>query len=95
MMVTAVLALACGIPLAVHQPRFDAFVDLVTIYLVPFGAAMAGILFFWVLGVEKARAEVNTGAARPVGAWWEPVAQYVFVGVAILIIGLQMAFQVG
>jgi NSS family neurotransmitter:Na+ symporter len=45
--------------------------------------------------MDKARAEVNQGARNPVGAWWEPVAKYVFVGVAILIIGLQMAFRVG
>ena len=69
--------------------------NLITVYLVPFGAAIAGILFFWVLGMDKARAEVNQGARNPVGAWWEPVAKYVFVGVAILIIGLQMAFRVG
>ena len=93
--VTAVIAMGCGIPLAVNQPRFDAYVNLITVYLLPFGAAIAGILFFWVLGMDKARAEVNTGARNPVGAWWEPVAKYVFVGVAILIIGLQMAFRVG
>jgi NSS family neurotransmitter:Na+ symporter len=92
---TAAVALLCGIPLAVDQPRFDAFVDLVTVYLVPFGAAIAGILFFWVLGVERSRAEVNLGAENPLGPWWGPVAKYLYVGVAILIIGLQMAFRVG
>jgi len=92
---TAVIALLCGIPLAMNQLRFNAFVDLVTVYLVPVGAAIAGILFFWVLGVDKARAEVNVGARKPVGAWWGPVAKYLFVGVAVLIIGLQIVFRVG
>ncbi len=91
----AVVAFLCGIPLAVNQGRFDSFVDLVTVYLVPFGAAIAGILFFWVLGVERARAEVNLGAKKPVGSWWEPVAKYLFVGVAVVIIGLSMAFRIG
>ena len=52
-------------------------------------------LFFWVLGIKKARAEVNLGSVKPVGTWWEPVAKYLFVGVAVLIIGLSMAFRIG
>ena len=92
---TALLATLFGLPLAVNQARFDAFVDLVTVYLVPVGAAVAGVLFFWVLGAGQAREQVNIGARKPVGVWWEPVAKYLFVGVAILIVGLQIAFRVG
>ncbi|MGW8267820.1 MAG: sodium-dependent transporter [Longimicrobiales bacterium] len=92
---TAILAFLCGLPLAVDQARFDDFVDLVTVYLVPVGAAIAGVLFFWVLGTGRAREEVNVGAGKSVGAWWEPVARYLFVGVAILIVGLQIAFRIG
>lgn len=92
---TAVVAFLCGLPLAINQGAFDRFVDLITVYLVPVGAAIAGILFFWVLGIKRAREQVNLGAAKPVGAWWEPVAKYLFVGVAVLIIGLSMAYRVG
>jgi NSS family neurotransmitter:Na+ symporter len=92
---TAGVAFLCGIPLAINQARFGGFVDLITVYLVPVGAALAGILFFWVLGIDRARAEVNLGAKRPVGEWWEPVAKYLFVGVAVAIIGLSMAFRIG
>ncbi len=94
-LVAGSLAFLCGLPLALNQTRFDAFVDLITVYLVPVGAALAGVLFFWVLGIRRAREEVNTGAENPVGPWWEPVAKYLFVGVAVLIIGLQMAFRIG
>jgi NSS family neurotransmitter:Na+ symporter len=94
-LLTAVVAFLCGIPLAINQNAFDRFVDIITVYLVPVGAAIAGILFFWVLGVKRARAEVNIGSEKPVGPWWEPVAKYLFVGVAVAIIGLSMAFRIG
>ncbi len=94
-LLTAVVAFLCGIPLAVNQNAFDRFVDIITVYLVPVGAAIAGILFFWVLGIKTARAEVNIGSEKPVGPWWEPVAKYLFVGVALAIIGLSMAFRIG
>jgi NSS family neurotransmitter:Na+ symporter len=93
--VTAGLAFLCGVPLAINQGAFDQFVNLVTIYFVPVGAAIAAVLFFWVFGVRRAREEINVGSKSPVGPWWEPVAKYLFVGVAILIIGLQIAFHVG
>jgi len=94
-LLTAVVAFLCGIPLAINQNAFDRFVDIITVYLVPVGAAIAGILFFWVLGIKRARAEVNIGSEKPIGPWWEPVAKYLFVGVAVAIIGLSMAFRIG
>jgi NSS family neurotransmitter:Na+ symporter len=94
-LLTAVAAFLIGIPLAINQGAFDTFVDIVTVYLVPIGAAMAAVLFFWVVGVKKAREEVNTGSEHPIGAWWEPVAKYVFVVVAVAIIGLSIAFRIG
>ena len=94
-LLTAAVAFLCGLPLAMNQNAFDRFVDLITVYLVPVGAAIAGILFFWVLGIKKARDQVNLGAEKPVGPWWEPVAKYLFVGVAVLIIGLSIAYRVG
>ncbi len=94
-LVTAAVAFLCGLPLAINMNAFDRFVDLITVYLVPVGAALAGILFFWVLGIKKARDQVNLGAEKPIGPWWEPVAKYLFVGVAVVIIGLSIAFRVG
>ncbi len=93
--VAAGSALMCGLPLALNMNWFTLFVDLMTIYIVPAGAVVAATLFFWIYGVEKARQEINVGAKRPLGPWWNPVAKYVFVGIASLIVILQMLFQVG
>jgi NSS family neurotransmitter:Na+ symporter len=94
-LLTGGAAFLIGVPLAINQGAFDQFVNIITVYLVPIGAAMAAVLFFWVVGVKKARAEVNTGSQHPIGAWWEPVAKYLFVTVALAIIGLSMAFRIG
>jgi len=94
-LVTAVVVFLGGLPLAVDAASFDLFVNFVTVYCVPVGAAIAAVLFFWVVGVKKARAEVNIGARHPIGAWWEPVARYLFVGVAIVVIGLSVVFKIG
>jgi NSS family neurotransmitter:Na+ symporter len=84
-----------GIPLAINMAWFEKAVDIITVYLVPLGAVMAGFLFFWVFSVKKARAEINIGARKPVGEWWEPVAKYIFVGISFAIIFLQIVFRIG
>ena len=91
----AASALVCGLPLALDMNWFTLFVDLMTVYIVPAGAVVAAVLFFWIFGVDKARQEINIGAKRPVGPWWNPVAKYLFVGVATLIVVLQILFRVG
>jgi len=45
--------------------------------------------------LDQARQEVNGDALRPVGAWWEPVARYLFVGVSLLVVILQILFRIG
>ena len=92
---TAVAAFVGGLVLDVNMDWFIGFVDLTTVYLVPLGAAMAAVLFFWVYPVDKALSAINLGAKRVVGGWWKPVAKYLFVSVSLLIIVLQMLFRVG
>jgi len=87
--------LVCGIPLAINMSWFTRFVDLITVYIAPAGALVAAVLFFWVYGIDKARQEINVGARKPVGRWWNPVAKYVFVGIAVLIVVLQIVIGIG
>ncbi len=93
--VAAASALVAGLPLALDMNWFTLFVDLMTVYIVPAGAVVAAVLFFWIYGVDKARQEINIGAKRPIGPWWNPVAKYLFVGVATVIVVLQILFRVG
>ena len=58
--------------------------DVVSIYICPLGAALAGIMFFWVLGKEKAVAAVNEGAKKPIGGWFFPLGKWVYVICAVL-----------
>ncbi|MBM7854763.1 NSS family neurotransmitter:Na+ symporter [Desulfohalotomaculum tongense] len=79
----AILGFLVGIPMDINMNLFGMFADFVTVYLVPAGAVLAAIVFFWVYGSSRAREEINNGAAKPLGNWFEPFAKYVFTGVAI------------
>ncbi|WP_330655508.1 sodium-dependent transporter [Alkaliphilus sp. B6464] len=84
-----IVSFIIAIPLALNMDLFGKFSDLVTIYIAPFGTVIAAIVFFWIYGIENARKEINIGAKKPLGKWFEPLAKYVFVLVsaAVIILG--------
>lgn len=89
-LVVAGLGFLLGIPMDVNLNLFGSFADLVTTYVVPFGAVLAAVVFFWFYGADRARDHVNLGADRKLGPWWSFHAKYVFVvtSVAVLILGI-------
>ncbi|MCY6371607.1 sodium-dependent transporter [Clostridium ganghwense] len=85
-LIISILAFILGIPLDLSLEKFGAFSDFITIYLSPLGAILAAVAFFWIFGIGKAREEINKGAVKPLGKWFEPVAKYVFTIVAIVVL---------
>ena len=68
-----------------------AWMDFVSIYAIPLGALCAAIMFFWVCPKGFAKAQAQLGRKKPLGAWFEPMARYVFVGLTALVIVLGIA----
>ena len=66
------------------QPWTSQWMDVVSIYICPLGAALAGIMFFWVLGKDKCLEAVNQGAKKPIGSWFYPLGKYLYVILAIV-----------
>ena len=58
--------------------------DVVSIYICPLGALIAGIMFFWVFGKKYALAAVNQSASKPRGTKWYTFGKYVYCGAALL-----------
>ncbi len=66
------------------QPWTSQWMDMVSIYICPFGAALAGIMFFWVMKKETALAAVNEGSNKQIGAWFHPFGKWVYVPLCII-----------
>ena len=56
-----------------------SWMDFVSIYIIPLGAFISGVMFFWIIGIDKAKAEIETGSKKVLGSWFKPMAKYVFV----------------
>ncbi|MBU5626590.1 sodium-dependent transporter [Oscillibacter sp. MSJ-2] len=70
----------------------SGWMDVCSIYLCPVGALLAGILFFWVCGKDFVRAQIDQGAARPLGKAFEPMSKYGFCGLTLLVLVLGSVF---
>ena len=73
------------------QPWTSQWMDVVSIYICPLGAALAGIMFFWILSKKSAMEEVNNGTKKPIGAWFYPLGKYAYIifSILALILGIK------
>ena len=69
------------------QPWTSQWMDVVSIYICPLGALLAGIMFFWVLKKETALSAVEEGRAagkKDIGSWFYPLGKYVYCIAALV-----------
>ena len=66
------------------QPWTSQWMDLVSIYICPLGALLAGIMFFWVLRKETVLNAVNEGREKAIGGWFYPLGKYVYCIAALV-----------
>ena len=71
-------------------PAMGSWLDAVTIYIAPFGAVLAAVMIYWVLGLKAIRAELMEGRTRPLGRTFDLLAKYVYVflSAAVLVLGI-------
>ena len=65
------------------QPYTSQWMDIVSIYICPLGAGLAAVMFFIVLPRKEALEEVNHGAKKPVGKWFEYLG-YLFIAMCVI-----------
>lgn len=81
-----VAAAACIIGIFIESgDMVSMWMDVVSIYIIPLGALLAAVMFFWVCPKGFAREQVQMGREKKLGAWFEPATKYFFVGLTILV----------
>lgn len=89
--IAAVSAVIFGVGLFIEaEADLNRWMNLITIYVVPFGALLGAFMIYWVLGQKKIGRELDLGAARPVGRIFAVTAKYiyVFLAAAVFILGI-------
>ena len=94
-----VLLLLCVVCLGIGmhmEPIFKwgPWMDIVSIYIIPIGATLGAVSWFWVMRREDLMDEVGRGAKRAPGALWYCAGRYLYVPCAILLCGVALVMQV-
>lgn len=74
----AVIGLIGAVVSVLIQPWTSQWMDVVSIYICPLGALLAGIMFFWVLQKDIALKAVSEGSKKQIGSWFHPLGKYLY-----------------
>lgn len=87
--IVALIAAAVGVFIE-SGDAVGAWMDAVSIYIIPLGALIAAVMFFWICPKGYAREQIQMGRKKKVGKWLEPVTKYLFVGItfAVYVLGI-------
>lgn len=78
-----ILVIGCVVALCI-QAITSQWMDVVSIYICPLGALLAGVMFFWIAGKKFALDAVNEGNKKPIGGWFYPLGKYVYCIAALI-----------
>ena len=86
----AVLVLLCVICLGfgLHMEpifKWGPWMDIVSIYIIPIGATLGAVSWFWVMKKEALLGEINKGTPKAHGALWYYAGRYLYVPCAVIL----------
>lgn len=68
------------------QGIVSGWMDILSIYICPLGAGLAGIVFFWVCGKKYVETQVNTGRDKKFTDKFYPICKYIFCPICFLVL---------
>ena len=68
--------------------------DIVSIYIIPIGATLGAVSWFWVMKKEDLLDEINKGASRPHGTLWYNTGRFLYVFCALVLCLVALCMKV-
>ena len=95
----AVVTIVCLICLAAGlfmEPiaKWGPWMDLVSIYIIPIGATLGALSWFWIMKKDQLLHEINKGGGRPKGMLWYCIGKFVYVPFAIILCCIALFMKV-
>lgn len=74
--------------------KWGPWMDLVSIYIIPMGATLGAISWFWIMKKEDLLDEINKGAKTLQGSLWHNIGKYLYVPFALILCIVALFMQV-
>ena len=94
-----VLGILCAVclGLGLHMEpisKWGPWMDIVSIYIIPIGATLGAVSWFWIMPREELLDEVGQGAKRGPGILWYRLGRYVYVPCAVILCAVALLMKV-
>jgi len=86
-MVLVILGVIC-LGIGIHMEpifKWGPWLDIVSIYIIPIGATLGAISWFWIMRKEDLMGEINKGTKKTHGNFWYYTGRYLYVGCALIL----------
>ena len=84
LIILCVICLGFGIGMETID-KWGPWMDLVSIYIIPIGATLGAVSWFYVMKKDELLSAINTGCNRERGTFWYSVGRYLYVPLAIIL----------
>ena len=94
--VLAILCVVC-LGLGLHMEpiaKWGPWMDIVSIYIIPIGAMLGAVSWFWVMKREDLLEEINKGAGKAKGSLWHSIGKYAYVLCALILCLVALCMKV-
>jgi len=94
-----VLGLLCVICLGaglLMEPisKWGPWMDIVSIYIIPIGATLGAVSWFWIMKREDLMEEINKSTSRMHGSFWYCAGRYLYVPCALILCFVALFMQI-
>ncbi len=74
--------------------KWGPWMDIVSIYIIPIGATLGAVSWFWIMKRSDLLDEINKGAKRPHGKLWYACGRYLYVPCALILCLVALFMQI-
>lgn len=74
--------------------QWGPFMDIISIYIIPIGASIGAVTWFYVLAKDKLIGEINQGSEKKYGDKWYKIGKYIYTPIAIILCIIALIFKV-
>lgn len=74
--------------------QWGPFMDIISIYIIPIGAMIGAVTWFWIMKKDILVAEINKGAKKKYGDSWYNLGKFVYTPIAVILCIIALVFKI-
>lgn len=93
LIIIGIIVFAIGVNMEMIS-QWGPFMDIISIYIIPIGAMIGAVTWFWILKKDILIKEINKGAKKVYGKNWHNIGKYVYTPLAVILCLIALIFRV-